>query len=93
MGSKISIDSATMMNKVFEVIEAKNIFDLSMKQIKILINRDSYLHAIVNFKSGFSKMIIHETDMRIPIFNTLNEKNKKIPNLSNLDLNKLNKFI
>ena len=92
MGSKISIDSATMMNKVFEVIEAKNIFDLSMKQIKILINRDSYLHAIVNFKSGFSKMIIHETDMRIPIFNTLNEKNKKIPNLSNLDLNKLNKL-
>ena len=92
MGSKISVDSATMMNKVFEVIEAKNIFDLSMKQIKILINRDSYLHAIVNFKSGFSKMIIHETDMRIPIFNTLNEKNKKIPNLSNLDLNKLNKL-
>ena len=88
---KISVDSATMMNKVFEVIEAKNIFNLSMKQIKILINRDSYLHAIVNFQSGFSKMITHDTDMKIPIFNSL-YKSKKISNINGLDLEKLNKL-
>ena len=70
-----------MMNKVFEVIEAKNIFNLSLKQIKILINRDSYLHAIVNFKNGITKTIIHDTEMRIPIFNKLYKKNKKIPYL------------
>ena len=91
MGNKISIDSSTLMNKVFEVIEAKNIFNLSMKQIKILINRDSYLHAIVNFKSGYSKMIIHETDMKIPIFNTLYD-DKKISELKNLNIKKLNQL-
>ena len=92
MGKKISVDSSTMMNKVFEVIEAKNIFSLSLKQIKILINRDSYLHAIVNFKNGITKTIIHDTDMRIPIFSTLYENNKKITNLNKLNLNKLNKL-
>ena len=92
MGKKISVDSSTMMNKVFEVIEAKNIFSLSLKQIKILINRDSYLHAIVNFKNGITKTIIHDTDMRIPIFSTLYKKNKKIPYVNKLNLNKLNKL-
>ncbi len=92
MGKKISVDSSTMMNKVFEVIEAKNIFNLSLKQIKILINRDSYLHAIVNFKNGITKTIIHDTDMRIPIFSTLYKKNKKIPHSNKLNLDKLNKL-
>ena len=92
MGKKISVDSSTMMNKVFEVIEAKNIFNLSLKQIKILINRDSYLHAIVNFKNGITKTIIHDTDMRIPIFSTLYKKNKKIPYVNKLNLDKLNKL-
>ena len=46
MGKKISIDSATMMNKVFEVIEAKNIFNFHYKKIKILIHPKSYIHAI-----------------------------------------------
>lgn len=50
MGKKISIDSATMMNKVFEVIEAQRIFNLPKKKIKILIHEKSYVHAIVQFK-------------------------------------------
>ena len=49
MGKKISIDSATMMNKVFEVIETKNIFDISYNNIDILIHPSSYIHAIVKF--------------------------------------------
>ena len=64
-GKKISVDSSTMMNKVFEIIEAKNIFEVSIKRLNILIHPNSYLHAIVKFNNGMSQMIIHDTDMRI----------------------------
>ena len=56
MGKKISIDSATMMNKVFEVIEAKNIFNIPYKKIEILIHPKSYIHAIIKFKNGLIKI-------------------------------------
>ena len=56
MGKKISIDSATMMNKVFEVIEAKNIFDLALNKIKILIHPKSYIHAILALKMEWLKL-------------------------------------
>ena len=67
MGKKITIDSATMMNKVFEIIEANKLFNFDIKRIKILIHPTSYIHAIVKFKNGTLKMLAHETDMRIPI--------------------------
>ena len=92
MGKKISVDSATMMNKVFEVIEAKKIFDLSYNQISILVHPHSYLHAILKFKDGMINLIAHETTMSIPINNTLGLfKNKKI-NFKEVDVNKLNKL-
>ena len=68
-----------MMNKVFELIEAKNIFKLSLQNLKILVHRDSYLHAIVKFKNGITKMIIHDTDMN-SIFGTLNFNEKYFKN-------------
>tara|TARA_B100000035_G_scaffold101755_1_gene86285 strand:+ start:1187 stop:2353 length:1167 start_codon:yes stop_codon:yes gene_type:complete len=77
MGKKISIDSSTMMNKLFEVIEAKKIFDLSYDKIKILIHPKSYVHAIVEFKNGLSKILIHEPEMKIPIHNSIYFKNDK----------------
>ena len=89
MGKKISVDSATMMNKVFEVIEAKNIFNLSFNKLKILIHRDSYLHAIVKFDFGLSHLVVHDTSMKIPIFNTLYEDKKFNGNLKNINLKKL----
>ena len=76
MGKKISIDSATMMNKIFEVIEARKIFNFDYKKIDILIHSKSYVHAIVKFKNGLTKMLIHDTDMAIPIFNTLYQNNE-----------------
>ena len=78
MGKKISIDSATMMNKLFEIIEAKNIFNLEYKKLSILIHPKSYVHAIIKFKNGMTKILIHETSMEIPIFNALyyNDLNK-----------------
>jgi len=71
MGKKISIDSATMINKVYEIIEAKNIFEIPYKKIKILIHPKSYVHALLKFNNGMIKIIAHETTMKIPIFNTL----------------------
>ena len=79
MGKKITIDSATLMNKVFEVIEAKNIFDLSYNKISILTHPNSYIHAIVKFNNGLTKILAHDPDMKIPIFNSLmDEKDKTI---------------
>ena len=90
MGKKISIDSATMINKVYEVIEAKNIFNFNYNQINILTHPKSYVHAIVKFKNGLIKIIAHDTSMKIPIFNTLysNEFKKIISN--KIDIIKLN---
>ena len=100
MGKKISIDSATMMNKVFEIIEAKKIFDLNYKQLEILTHPKSYLHAIVKFNNGLSKLLVHDTNMNIPIFNSIyldsdkKIKSKKIDikTLNNLDLKKVDKI-
>jgi len=92
MGKKITIDSSTLMNKVFEVIEARNIFNIDYKKILILTHQKSYVHAIVKFNNGLSKILVHEPDMKIPIYNSLNLVNKKIRTLPlRFDtLNKLN---
>ena len=92
MGKKISIDSATMMNKVFEVIETKNIFNFKYDAIKILIHQKSYVHAILKFNNGLIKMLIHEPNMKIPIFNSLYLKQTKKINSKKLDLKLLNKL-
>jgi 1-deoxy-D-xylulose-5-phosphate reductoisomerase len=90
MGKKISVDSATMMNKCYEVIEAKLIFDLDFKKIDILIQPDSYIHAIVLYNNGFSKMIFHDTTMKIPVFNSIYSNDKNYFKLNDLSIKKLN---
>ena len=77
MGKKISIDSATMINKVYEVIEAKNIFNIPYNKIKILIHPKSYIHCLIKFNKGLIKIIAHDTTMKIPIFNTLYDQSDK----------------
>ena len=99
MGKKITIDSATLMNKVFEVIEAKNIFDIGYDKISILTHPKSYVHTIIKFKNGLSKFLIHEPDMTIPIYNSIYfEKSKDLKSspldfktLNNLNLHKVDK--
>jgi len=90
MGKKISIDSATMMNKVFEVIEAKKIFNIDYKKLFILVHPNSYVHAIVKFSNGLTKILIHDTNMSIPIFNSLYRNTNKIIKSDDLNINKLN---
>lgn len=93
MGKKISVDSSTMMNKVFEIIEAKNMFNIDYKKLYILIHPKSYVHAIIQFYGGMIKIVAHPTTMEIPIFNSLYThklKNLKIKNLDIVKLNNLN---
>ena len=89
MGKKISTDSATMINKVFEVIEAKKIFKISYNKLAIIIHPKSYVHAIIKFKNGLTKIIVHDTDMKIPISNSL-YSSKKFINSKKLDFKVLN---
>ena len=98
MGKKISVDSANMMNKVFEVIEACKLFKFDKSKYKIMIHPQSYVHSIIRFKNGLIKMILYNTDMKIPISNILYEKKKnilknsdiKIKHINNLDFQKVN---
>ena len=90
MGKKISIDSATMMNKVFEVIEAQRIFNIDINKFKILIHPKSYVHAIVKFTNGLTKILVHDTDMKIPIFNSIYGNNNKKIKSSKINLSILN---
>jgi len=87
-----------MMNKVFEIVEAKKIFNFKYSQLDILIHSKSYVHAMVKFSNGLLKILVHETDMKIPIFNSLYPgfekkiKSKKVDfkALNNLDFQKVN---
>ena len=90
MGNKISIDSATLMNKVFEVIEAQRIFNIEKNKFKILIHDKSYIHAIVHFNNGLSKILTHDTNMEIPIFNTIYHNTNKSIKSNDLNFKKLN---
>ena len=90
MGKKISVDSSTMMNKVFEVIEAKNIFDTSYDKIKILTHPKSYVHAMVKLNNGITKILIHEPDMKIPIHNSIYSFSQKKFKSRSLNLDTLN---
>lgn len=98
MGNKISIDSATLVNKLFEVVEAQRIFNLNIDKIGIKIHPQSYIHSIINFKNGLIKICAHEPDMSVPILNSLDKNlnymsNKKInfKILNNLDLSNIDK--
>ena len=85
MGKKISVDSANMMNKVFEVIEAYKLFKFNKKKYKIVIHPQSYVHSIVRFKNGLVKMILYNTDMKIPISNTIYKNKNSFSNESKID--------
>jgi 1-deoxy-D-xylulose-5-phosphate reductoisomerase len=67
MGSKITVDSATMMNKAFEVIEAKWLFDVDWDDINVILHPESLVHSFVGFSDGSTKAQISPPDMRLPI--------------------------
>ena len=71
MGKKISIDSSTLMNKIFELVEAKKLFNISNDKLDILVHPDSLVHAIIEFKNGLVKFMYHDTSMIIPLANAI----------------------
>ncbi len=79
MGKKISIDSATLVNKMFEVIEAQRLFNININKISIKIHPQSYIHSIIQFRNGLIKICAHEPNMSIPIANSL-DKNLNFSN-------------
>tara|TARA_B100000029_G_scaffold429090_1_gene439302 strand:+ start:996 stop:2162 length:1167 start_codon:yes stop_codon:yes gene_type:complete len=90
MGKKISVDSANMMNKVFEVIEAYKLFKFDKEKYKIMIHPQSYVHSIIRFKNGLIKMILYNSDMKIPITNILYGKKMNFLNIKKIDIETLN---
>tara|TARA_Y100000590_G_scaffold363755_1_gene421587 strand:+ start:1322 stop:2482 length:1161 start_codon:yes stop_codon:yes gene_type:complete len=90
MGKKISVDSANMMNKVFEVIEACKLFKFDQSKYKIMIHPQSYVHSIIRFKNGLIKMILYSADMKIPISNTIYRSNNNILKNSKIEIERLN---
>ena len=91
MGKKISIDSSTLMNKVFEVIEAQRIFDIDKSKFKILTHPESYVHSLIKYNNGVTKVLVHDTNMTIPIFNSIYDTDdKKILKTNSLNIKKMN---
>ena len=78
MGKKITIDSSTLMNKLFELIEAQKLFNIPLNKIDILIHPNSLVHAVIKLNNGLTKFIYHETSMIIPIANAIFEKDFNI---------------
>ena len=98
MGQKISIDSATMMNKGFELIEAKWLFDVDSEKIDIVVHPQSIIHSMIEFCDGSIKAQLSEPDMRVPIQFALSypdrlnikDLNFKIDSFSNLTFEAVN---
>ena len=67
MGPKITVDSATMMNKALEIIEARWLFDLPVENIDVVIHRQSIVHSLVEFEDGSSIAQLSPPDMKLPI--------------------------
>ncbi len=89
MGKKVTIDSATLMNKGLEVIEAKWFFNIPANKIEIVIHPQSYVHSMVQFIDGTILAQIGEHDMRIPIQYALFYPNRTINNFPRLELTKI----
>lgn len=92
MGPKITIDSATLMNKGLEVIEAHWLFDIPYKKIDVLVHPQSIIHSMVEFEDGSIKAHLGQTDMRIPIQYALSYPDRldsPLPSLDFIELGKL----
>ena len=86
MGSKITIDSATLMNKGLEVIEAKWLFGVSLEQIQVVVHPQSIIHSMVEYVDGSVMAQLGSPDMRIPIQMALTYPERKTNNFSRLNL-------
>lgn len=89
MGAKISIDSATMMNKGLEIIEAVHLFDMPEEKIDVIIHPQSIIHSMIEYKDGSVISQLGTPDMRTPIQYALTYPNRKTSNVESLNLSKI----
>ena len=93
MGVKITVDSATMMNKAFEVIEAKWLFDVGWENIEVIIHPESIIHSMVEFEDGSTKAQLSPPNMRLPIqYALFHPHRQKNDHIDKLDLETINKL-
>lgn len=92
MGNKVTIDSASLMNKGLEVIEAKWLFDLDPDQIDVIIHPQSIIHSFVHFTDGSVKGQLGIPDMRVPILYALSYPHRFHSDLPRLNLNSIKTF-
>ena len=90
MGSKVTIDSATLVNKCLELIEAKYLFDLDEKYFDLVIHPQSIIHSIVTYIDGSSICQLSMPDMRVPIAHALSNKNRLSIDFDSIDFSKQN---
>lgn len=89
MGNKITVDSATMMNKGFEIIEAMWLFDVPPEKIDVLIHPESIIHSMVQYSDGAVKAQLGLPDMRLPICYALTYPERTLTHLQRLDLSEI----
>jgi len=92
MGAKVTIDSASLMNKGFEVMEARWLFGVEAKQIEVLVHPQSMVHSMVQFEDGNIKAQIGVHDMRLPIQYALTFPRRKLSKIERVDWTKYNNF-
>ena len=90
MGNKVTIDSATLVNKCLELIEAKYLFDLEEKYFELVVHPQSIIHSIVTYIDGSSICQMSSPDMRVPIAHALNDRARLPINFNSLDFTSLN---
>lgn len=90
MGQKISIDSATLINKAFEIIEARWLFDIPPEKIDVVIHRQSVVHGMVQFVDGNISAILSQPDMKLPISYALFYPARTPNNFPRVNFSKLN---
>ena len=90
MGQKISVDSATMINKGFEIIEAFWLFNIPLKNIKVLVHPQSLIHSMVQYKDGSIIAQLGPSDMRLPIQYALTYPSRVVNSFERLDFEKSN---
>ncbi len=89
MGAKISVDSATMMNKALEIIEAYRLFPVSFEKIKVVIHPESIIHGLVNYNDGSTLAMMSLPDMQVPISYAIGYPKRIKIKHKNLDLAKI----
>ena len=89
MGSKVSIDSATLVNKCLELIEAKYLFDLEEKYFELVVHPQSIVHSIVTYIDGSSICQLSMPDMRVPIAHALSNKSRLPIDFNSIDFSSL----